>query len=74
MRIDPETMTSDDSPLTLADVVASPLYLDLMTPKVAVGDGAIDFTLPRLAHDGGPVTLSSFAGDRPVALIFGSYT
>ena len=37
------------------------------------GSPAPDFTLEPL--DGGaPVTLSSFEGDRPVALIFGSYT
>ncbi len=34
---------------------------------------APDFTLPRL-QGGGSVTLSSFAGKRPVALVFGSYT
>ena len=41
-----------------------------------VGQAAPDFTLRELGGpDGkGTVTLSSFAGDRPVALIFGSYT
>ncbi|HKB16935.1 MAG TPA: hypothetical protein VKF62_12785 [Planctomycetota bacterium] len=34
---------------------------------------APDFTLAKV-HDGGSVTLSSFAGRRPVALVFGSYT
>lgn len=38
-----------------------------------VGDPAPDFTLPTL--DGSAtVTLSRFRGDRPVALVFGSYT
>ena len=40
---------------------------------VPPGEPAPDFTLepPR---GGEPVTLSDFAGDRPVALVFGSYT
>jgi len=44
------------------------------TPSgITPGARAVDFTLTP-AHGGEPVTLSSFAGDRPVALIFGSYT
>ena len=39
----------------------------------AQGEWAPDFTLRRLEEEGS-VTLSSFAGDRPVALVFGSYT
>jgi hypothetical protein len=63
----------DDSPLTLQDVVGSEEYRNLMTAKVAVGDVAPDFELPRL--DGaGSVRLGSLAADQPVALIFGSYT
>jgi len=39
------------------------------------GTVAPDFKLPRLhAEDKAPVTLSSFRGKKPVALIFGSYT
>lgn len=41
-------------------------------PKV--GDPAPDFALPMLGMKDTEVKLSSFAGDRPVALIFGSYT
>ena len=70
---DPASFTPTDSPLSLEDVMASPLYLDLVTPKVAAGEPAIDFTLPRVDGDG-TITLSQFAGRRPVALIFGSYT
>ncbi len=41
--------------------------------KLKVGDPAPDFTLASL--DGKQqVTLSDFRGERPVALIFGSYT
>jgi len=62
-----------DSPLTLQDVVASSDYRDLMTPKVAEGDLAPDFELPQLDDDC-MVRLGSLLGERPVALIFGSYT
>jgi len=40
---------------------------------IAVGQPAFDFTL-KPPHGGAAVTLSGFVGDRPVALIFGSYT
>ena len=64
--------TPSDSPLTLEDVLASPLYRDLSTPKLARGDKAFDFELPR--QHGGTVRLADHAGKRPVALVFGSYT
>lgn len=41
-------------------------------PKV--GSAAPDFELPMLAEKKKAVKLSSFAGQKPVALIFGSYT
>jgi peroxiredoxin len=44
-----------------------------MTANAAPGDPAHDFELP-LVDGGGTVRLSSFAGTRPVALVFGSYT
>ncbi len=40
-------------------------------PKV--GDMAPDFELPELGRSGS-VHLSQFRGERPVALLFGSYT
>jgi hypothetical protein len=40
---------------------------------VHVGDQSPDFTLPLLDHSGS-VTLSSFQGQKPVVLVFGSYT
>jgi hypothetical protein len=62
-----------DSPLGLPDILASPVYRDLSTPNVAVGEEAVDFDLPTL--DGGAtVRLSTFKGQKPVALVFGSYT
>ena len=39
-----------------------------------VGDPAPDFELPLLADRATAIRLSSFLGNRPVALIFGSYT
>ena len=64
---------AEGSPLTLQDVMASEDYRDLMTAKVAPGDRAPDFELARL--DGrGSVQLGALLAERPVALIFGSYT
>ena len=43
--------------------------------RLHVGDEALDFSLERLAAPGRePVRLSSFRGQRPVVLFFGSYT
>jgi hypothetical protein len=63
--------TPADSPLTMTDVMASPLYRDLMTPKLGPGDPAFPFALPR--DTGELVRLEDYAGT-PVALVFGSYT
>ena len=71
---DVASFTPADSPLTAADVMTSPEYLDLMKPEVTPGDTAVDFELPRLDSPNQRVRLSSFAGNQPVALIFGSYT
>lgn len=38
------------------------------------GEPAPDFELPKLGDEESTVRLSSFAGEKPVALIFGSYT
>ena len=65
--------TPADSPLTLEDVMSSPAYRTLMTPELALGDPAFPFDLPLL-DAGGRVRLADFSGDRPVALVFGSYT
>jgi hypothetical protein len=71
--------TPADSPLILEDVMSSPAYLRLMTPQLAPGDPAFAFALPLLDAEtyrptGTRVRLADFAGDRPVALVFGSYT
>jgi peroxiredoxin len=41
--------------------------------RLQVGDAAPDFRLPTLDHKSA-VQLASFRGDRPVVLVFGSYT
>ncbi len=61
-----------DSPLSMADVLASDWYRDLSTPRLVPGDEAADFELARLDGEGS-VRLASLRG-RPVALVFGSYT
>lgn len=62
-----------DSPLTMQDVITSDDYRNLMTAKVSVGDVAPDFDLPR-SDGAGTVRLSTLNAERPVALVFGSYT
>ena len=71
--------TPSDSPLTLETAMASTLYRTLMAPELARGEPAHPFELPLLDPDthrpaGARVRLADFAGKRPVALIFGSYT
>lgn len=53
--------------------LANPLAQDRREGVLRPGDLASDFTLePR--GGGSPITLSSFRGKQPVALVFGSYT
>ena len=71
--------TPADSPLTLETAMASPLYRRLMAPEVRPAEPAFPFDLPRLDSEthrpsGDRVRLEDFAGERPVALVFGSYT
>jgi len=71
--------TPADSPLTLETAMASPLYRKLMDAELRPGDPAFAFELPLLDPEthrpsGDLVRLAGFAGERPVALIFGSYT
>ncbi len=71
--------TPPDSPLTLHDVMSSPSYRRLMTPTLTPGAVAFQFDLPLLDPEthrpsGARVRLDDFAGERPVALVFGSYT
>jgi len=77
----PGPETPADSPLTMVQALASPVYRDLATPRVSSGEPAVDFELEELdlttgveRATGRTVRLSDFAGIRPVALVFGSYT
>jgi peroxiredoxin len=59
--------------------MSSPVYYELRTPSLAVGEPAFDFELPLLDPEthrptGERVRLADFQGRRPVALVFGSYT
>lgn len=81
MKFDWKAITTEDSPKTPVDLANDPEMRDLSTASVAEGDEAFDFELPvydfsdgteRLTGD--TFRLSETARDRPVALIFGSYT
>lgn len=63
-----------DSPLTLADVMGSADYRNLMTAKVAEGDVAPDFDLAGIDGTDSRVQLSALVAKQPVVLVFGSYT
>ena len=74
-------VTPEDSPRTAPEVLADPQARDLATAKLAVGDPAFDFTLPvydfrsgARKQTGEQFHLAAMARERPVALIFGSYT
>jgi hypothetical protein len=66
--------TPADSPLTIEDIWSSPLYRDLTTAKLDVGDPAFPFDLPRLDRPGDRARLADLNALHPVALVFGSYT
>ena len=73
--------TPDDSPMGLPDVMANPVHQDLSAAKLAEGDPAFNFDLPIFDFSSGSrvetgrrFQLQSTAANRPVALVFGSYT
>lgn len=74
-------ITPEDSPKSPLDLMADPLARDLSTAKLREGELAFDFELAlydfRSGHEratGETFRLQEMARDRPVALIFGSYT
>ena len=76
-----KALTPDDSPKGLPDVMADPLHQDLSTAKLDEGDVAHDFELSLCDFSDGSERetgrnfhLSRAAAEKPVALIFGSYT
>ena len=75
------SITPKDSPVTLPEHLADPTVQDLATAKLALGDPAVDFSLPLYdfsdgveVETGETFSLLTAAESRPVALIFGSYT
>ena len=76
-----KAFTPEDSPKGLPDVMADPRHQDLATAKLGAGDRAHDFNLPVCDFSEGAERstgerfhLQGAARERPVALIFGSYT
>ena len=82
MRQTPETFGAVMAKLpmiSMAILPFEPLWMSARSGKLNAGDAAPDFTLPRINSSGaspadGPVSLSSELRQKPVALIFGSYT
>jgi hypothetical protein len=60
-------------PLVWGALPAERMWLWARGGTLRPGDAAPDFTLPTYDHRS-QVTLSSFRGQRPVVLVFGSYT
>jgi hypothetical protein len=61
------------APLVWGLLPAPRMWLWARAGTLQPGDPAPDFTLPTTDHQS-HVTLSSFAGQKPVVLVFGSYT
>ena len=75
------SITPEDSPKTPEDILADPQHQDLATAKVHEGGAAYDFS--SAVYDfsegveratGESFNLLAAAAEKPVALIFGSYT
>ena len=80
-KFDWKSMTPEDSPMTPMDLMSDPAARDLATAKLSEGDPAFDFELPVFDFSDGSerltdetLHLAEIARNRPVALIFGSYT
>lgn len=76
MRQPPDTFGAVMAKLPMISMMVlpfEPLWMSARAGKLHAGEAAPDFTLPRV--DGaGTVSLSSELREKPVALIFGSYT
>ena len=73
--------TPDDSPMTPMELMADERHKDLSTPEVVQGEAAYDFTSPVYDFSDGvrkptgrQFNLFESAVEKPVALVFGSYT
>jgi hypothetical protein len=62
------------APLVWGGLPAPRMWLWARGGTLAEGEPAPDFTLPTLNNREERVTLSSHRGQRPVVLVFGSYT
>ena len=76
-----KAITPDDSPKTPMDVMAEPGHQDLATPKLVEGDDCYDFKSRIYDYSDGTEVdtgrnfhLLEVSKEKPVALIFGSYT
>lgn len=81
IAFDWRSFTPEDSPKTPVDLLRDPQARDLSTPKLSEGDEAFGFSLPVFDFTDGveratgeSFDLPAIARERPVALIFGSYT
>ncbi len=80
-EFDWRSFTPEDSPRTPMDVMADPKARDLATPNLSEGDVAYDFKSTIYDFSDGTEKstgemfhLSAMAREKPVALVFGSYT
>ncbi len=80
-KIDWRAFTPADSPMTMPDVLADPRRQALATPAVEPGGAAYDFSGPvydfsqgKQIITGQRFNLLESAAEKPVALVFGSYT
>ena len=76
-----KAITPEDSPKTPVDVFADPKHQDLGTAKLKEGDTAYDFKSRIYDYSNGSEKdtgelfhLAEISKEKPVALIFGSYT
>ncbi len=74
-------ITPEDSPKTPMDIMADPKHQQLATPDVSEGDMAYDFQSKIYDYSDGTekdtgriFSLLEVSQEKPVALIFGSYT
>lgn len=76
-----KSFTPEDSPKTPMDMMVDPKQQDLGTPNISEGDDCYDFSSKICDFSdctekdtGKMFHLSGVAKEKPVALIFGSYT
>lgn len=79
--LDWQSFTPEDSPMTPMDWFANPVNQDLSAATVRQGEAAFyfrrplfDFSSGSKVETGKTFDLQEIAAEKPVALIFGSYT